>query len=140
MERNRVEFTGTVERLRSIPTKSGTPMAKFLLKVGDYRFPCVSFSNLAGIVFDAGEGVEIGLVGQAAINSWKTDDGTWRNDFQCTAWSVEVDGIATAFEKNGATRRPLKNEEFGRQQPPPTGTPRPGPRDTDEFAHKGGPF
>jgi single-stranded DNA-binding protein len=132
MERNRIEFTGTVERFRSIPTKTGVQMAKFLLKVGDSRFGCVAFGNLAAVVLAAGEGKEIGLVGQGAINSWKTDDGAWRNDFQVAVWSVEIDGVATHFEKSqGVTRKSPRSEEQPSQQGPPP---------QDEFDYQGGPF
>jgi single-stranded DNA-binding protein len=138
MEKNRVEFTGTVERLRSIPTRSGTPMVKWLLKVGEHRFQCVAFGNLAAAVLAAGEGKEVGLVGQASINSWKTDDGAWRNDFQVTAWCIEVDGSTTHFEKGqGAARKPTRSVEQPRQQQLPRHQ---GPPPPDEFDYRGGPF
>ncbi len=124
MERNRIEYTGAIERLREIPTKTGVQMAKWFLKVGEHRFQCVAFGNLATTVLVAGEGKEIGVVGQGAINSWKTEDGTWRNDFQVTAWGVEIDSIVTAFEKTSKVpQEPAKNEQ-----------------NTDEFDYHGGPF
>jgi single-stranded DNA-binding protein len=124
MERNSIEFTGAIERLREIPTKSGAQMAKWFLKVGEHRFQCVAFGNLATTVLVAGEGKEIGVVGEAAINSWKTEDGAWRNDFQVTAWAVEIDGIITAFEKaSKVLQEPSKSEQ-----------------NTDEFDYRGGPF
>lgn len=98
-EKNRVELTGTVEQLKPIKTKTGTPMAKWLLKVGDDRFWCVAFHNLAQVILDRGDGVQIGITGTGSINSWKTDQGHWRNDFQVTAWGLEIDGVAHAFEK-----------------------------------------
>lgn len=131
MERNRIEFTGTVERLKSIPTRTGVQMAKWLIKVGDSRFNCVAFANLAAVVLAAGEGKEVGLIGQGAISSWRTDDGAWRNDFQVTAWSVEVDGVTTSFEKD--TKKPIRSEEPARHQSPTTSS-------TDEFQYRGGPF
>jgi single-stranded DNA-binding protein len=132
MERNRIEFAGTVERLKSIPTKTGVQMAKWLIKVGDSRFGCVAFANLASTVLAGGEGKEVGVVGQGSINSWRTDDGAWRNDFQVTAWSVEIDGVASHFEKSqGATRKPPRSEEQPSQQGPPP---------PDEFDYQGGPF
>jgi hypothetical protein len=124
VERNRIEYTGAIERLREIPTKTGVQMAKWFLKVGEHRFQCVAFGNLATTVLVAGEGKEIGVVGQGAINSWKTEDGTWRNDFQVTAWGVEIDSIVTAFEKTSKVpQEPAKNEQ-----------------NTDEFDYHGGPF
>jgi hypothetical protein len=131
MERNRIELTGTIERLRSVATKLGTPMAKWLIKVGDSRFGCVAFANLAAVVLAAGEGKEIGIIGQGEINSWRTDDSAWRNDFQVTAWSVEIDGVASHFEKSQwGTRKPTVGKEQPRQGPPPQ----------DEFDYQGGPF
>ena len=106
MERNRIEFTGAIERLRKIQTKSGIQMAKCSLKVGEHRFHCIAFDNLATTVLVAGEGKEIGVVGSGAINNWKTNEGVWRNDFQVTAWCIEVDGVATSYEKGGTSRHP----------------------------------
>jgi hypothetical protein len=134
MERNRIEFTGAVERLREVPTRSGVMMAKWFLKVGEHRFQCVAFGNLATSVLVAGEGKEIGVVGSGSINSWKTEDGVWSNDFEVTAWCIEVDGVTTSFEKGGA-RRPLENEESARQE-----RQTPESRNTDKFQHRGGPF
>lgn len=138
MEKNRVEFTGTVERLKSIPTRSGVQMAKWFLKVGDHRFQCVAFGNLAGVALAAGEDKEIGVVGQASINSWKTEDGAWRNDFQVTAWCIEIDGVATNYEKGqGSARKPARSEQPPRQQHLPHTQ---GPPPPDEFDYRGGPF
>jgi hypothetical protein len=46
MEKNKVEFTGTIERLKSVNTKSATSMATLLLKVGQDKFKCVAFKNV----------------------------------------------------------------------------------------------
>jgi single-stranded DNA-binding protein len=124
MERNRIEFNGDIERLREIPTKTGVQMAKWFLKVGEHRFQCVAFGNLASAVLAAREGREMGVVGSGSINSWKTEDGAWRNDFQVTAWAVEIDGQVIAFEK-------------GQKQPQKTAR---SEQNTDEFDYHGGPF
>lgn len=124
MERNRIELSGTIDRLREIQTRTGSRMAKFIIKVGEHRFQCVAFGNLATTVLVAGEGKEIGVVGSGAINSWKTEDGTWRNDFQVTSWCAEIDGIVTAFEK---TRKVPKESANSEQK-------------SEEFDYRGGPF
>jgi single-stranded DNA-binding protein len=111
MGKNRIELTGTIERVQKITTRRGSIMAKWLLRVGDHRFGCVAFGNIAETVLGRGDGVEIGVTGTAAINSWKTDDGVWRNDFQATAWAVEINGETIAYEKGGQSRK----KEPGRQ-------------------------
>ncbi len=124
MERNRIELTGAIERLREIPTRTGVQMAKWFLQVGEHRFECVAFGNLATTVLAAGDRREIGAMGSGAINSWKTEDGTWRNDFQVTSWCAEIDGIVTAFEKaSKVPQEPAKSEQ-----------------NTEEFDYQGGPF
>ena len=76
MEKNRVEFTGTIERLQQITTKTGNPMARFLLAVGQDKFRVVAFGNLVESIMAAGEGAQVGVTGPGSINSWQTDDGT----------------------------------------------------------------
>jgi len=129
MEKNRIEITGTLERLQQITTKSGKPMARFLLVVGQDKFRVVAFGNLAGLVSTAGEGTLIGITGSGAINNWQTEDGAWRNDFQCTAWAVEIGGQVVAYEKDtpAAPRQqapPMPQQERLVQEIPP-GVPTP---------------
>ncbi|MCB2216378.1 MAG: hypothetical protein KQH59_09935 [Desulfobulbaceae bacterium] len=116
MERNRVEFAGTIERLQRIPTRRGGTMAKWMLKVGDHRFGCVAFGNVAVAVLDAGSGMRIGITGTGAINSWRADDGIWRNDFQATAWAVELDGETITYQKEGQAQKPEPDRQPGQCQ------------------------
>ena len=44
---NEIRFSGTIERLQSVNTRTGKSMATWLLKVGQDRFKCVCFGNLA---------------------------------------------------------------------------------------------
>nr|BDD47095.1 hypothetical protein 12 [Desulfobulbaceae bacterium] len=106
-DKNRIELTGNVEQLQRIETRSGKPMAKWLLQVGGDRFWCVSFGNLAELVLNLGNGTEVGVVGTASINSWQDDDGNWKNDFQATAWSVEAGGVAVSYERLSKLDIPL---------------------------------
>jgi single-stranded DNA-binding protein len=99
MNTNRIEFTGTIERLQQISTRSGKPMCRFLLVVGQDKFRAVCFGNLVGVVMAAGEGATVGITGTGSINNWQTEDGAWRNDFQATAWAVEIDGEVFAYHK-----------------------------------------
>lgn len=154
MEKNRVEFTGSIERLQQITTKTGKPMARFLLVVGQDKFRVVAFGNLVEVIMAAGEGAQVGITGTGSINSWQTDDGAWRNDFQATAWAVEIDGETVAYQKPQAAQQ---NPQKGRQaqkpaqptlpysQPKPANTGQPGhrreePPPPDDFAYRGGPF
>ncbi|BDD88009.1 hypothetical protein [Desulfofustis limnaeus] len=101
MERNKVEMTGTVSKLRSIPTKKGTAMVKFFINVDQHRFLCVAFAGVADAIQAAGEGAEIGVSGTAAINSWQPEPGQWRNDFQLFVWTVKIGSAVTVFQKEG---------------------------------------
>ncbi|BDD88849.1 hypothetical protein [Desulfofustis limnaeus] len=99
MEKNKVEMTGQVSRIRSISTKKGTSMVKFFINVDQYRFLCVAFAGVADAIQAAGEGAEIGVSGTAAINSWQPEPGQWRNDFQLSCWSVEIAGTVVSYTK-----------------------------------------
>ena len=44
---NEIRFSGTIERLKSVTTKKGTTMVTLLLKVGQDRFKCAAFKNVA---------------------------------------------------------------------------------------------
>jgi len=112
MEKNRIELTGTIDRLQTITTKTGKPMARFLLAVGPDKFRVVAFGNLVEVVTAAGEGAQIGITGTGSINSWQTDDGAWRNDFQATAWAVEIDGEVFAYHK---AQEAQQDSQKGRQ-------------------------
>jgi single-stranded DNA-binding protein len=134
METNKIEFTGTIERLQPIQTKTGSQMARWFLKVGQDRFGCVAFGNVAENLLACGEGDEISITGTGKINSWKTEDGNWRNDFQVSAWSCEINGQTIKYEKNTGNGSQTLNS---RDDSPPLP---PEPNQRDEFDHSGGPF
>lgn len=98
MEQNKVELTGTVKQSWSVDIKSGV-MAKILLTVGKHTFWILGFGNVGQALLSLSDGDEVGICGTCQINAWKTDDGNWRNDFQVVAWSVEINGVETAFKK-----------------------------------------
>jgi len=154
MEKNRIEFSGNIERLQAITTRTGKPMARFLLAVGQDKFRVACFGNLVEVIMAAGEGAQVGITGTGSINSWQTDDGAWRNDFQATAWAVEIDGMTTAYQKPQETRQdPQKGHQaqkpaqptlpYSQSKPANTGQPgrrREEPPPPDGFAYRGGPF
>ena len=120
--KNRVEFTGTIERLQRIETKTGKPMAKWLLKVDDSRFICLAFGNLAEAILERSEGESVNITGTGKINSWKTSDDIWRNDFQVTVWEFEINDQVVQYQKNKS------GEQEGTQG------------GTNEHDYQGGPF
>ena len=131
-ERNRVEFTGTIERLKLINTKSGNPMAKWLLCVGQDKFGCVALGNIADAILACSDGDQIGVIGTAKINNWKTDEGTWRNDFQITVWVVEIGDTVTDYQK--------MDKQAGSQQVPFDRAPPTSQIGRGENQYQGGPF
>jgi single-stranded DNA-binding protein len=134
METNKIEFTGTIERLQPIQTKTGSQMARWFLQVGQDRFGCVAFGNVAESLLACGEGDEISITGTGKINSWKTEDGNWRNDFQVSAWSCEINGQIIEYEKNtGNGRQTINSRDDGPSLPPE-------PDQRSEFDYASGPF
>jgi hypothetical protein len=126
-EANKVEFTGTIEKLQSVTTKTGTSMTRWLIKVGQDRFKCVCFGNLADAVLHD----RISLTGSGGINSWQDQDEHWHNDFQVTAWAVEIDGKIISYQKADIRSR---QKSFPDQAPPSDD------RDPSQFDYSGGPF
>jgi len=130
METNKIEFTGTIERLKSINTKTGTTMVTLLLKVGQDRFKVVAFKNVAKEILKCSDGDQISVVGSGSINSWKDKDDHWHNDFQLSVWEVEVDGQITEYEKNSTGSRTTN----------PKADCQPIPDQRSDFDYSGGPF
>ncbi len=97
---NEVKLIGTIERLQSVETKTGKPMASWLLRVQSNKFKCLAFGNLAETVLRCSEGERIGVAGSGSISNWKDNDGQWHNDFQVSAWSVGIDGQEIAYNKS----------------------------------------
>ena len=125
---NQVIFGGTIDRLKRIDTKTGIPMATFLLIVGKDKFKCVSFKNVADAIMECKDGDPILVTGTGSINSWKDDGDSWHNDFQVTAWAVEVDGKTIAYDRGKySSSKPTDN----RQKPS---------QDDSQYAYQGGPF
>jgi single-stranded DNA-binding protein len=107
-------------------------MAQWLLVIGKDKFRVVAFGNVAEAVLRrCGDGDLISLTGTASINNWKDNEGRWHNDFQATAWSIEIDGEKISYKKAEGTT-PRKSQH----QAPAGRSKRPG----DEYAYTGGPF
>ena len=98
MDKNECKFSGKIERLQEVNTNSGTRMARWLLHVGQDHFRCVAFRNVAEEVLQCIDGDRLTVTGSGAINSYEVG-GHWRNDFQVSAWTVEIDGRVVVYEK-----------------------------------------
>ncbi len=131
-EINEIRFTGTIDRLQPVKTRTGNSMAMWLLQVGRDKFKCVAFKNIADAVLQLQDGDHISITGTGSINSWKDDQGRWHNDFQVSCWSVDIDGKKIVYEK------PIKEETNTRQTRQPDACPPPQQR--DDFSYQGGPF
>ena len=124
---NEVKFGGKIDRLKQVSTKNGIHMATLLLIVGIDKFKCVGFKNIADTLLACKDGEHILVTGTGSINSWKDDGDSWHNDFQVTAWQVEVAGKTIAYDKGkSSSHKPTDNRK-------------PSSRD-DEYAYSGGPF
>ena len=127
---NKVEFSGSIERLRSIQTKTGNSMASWLLKVGQDKFKCVAFKNVAEAILQCQDGDKISVSGTGSINSWKDDKEYWHNDFQLTAWFAEINEQMVQYEK---TNSPAKAE-------PESPHPQNASKSYSQQEYAGGPF
>lgn len=134
MKKNRIEFSGVIEKLQSIDTKTGVAMSSLLLKVGTDKFRCVAFKNISEALLHCREGDELNVVGTGSINSWEYNEDRWHNDFQLTIWEVEIDGNITKYEKNTGNDSQAKNSRVDSLPLAPE------PDQRSEFDYAGGPF
>jgi single-stranded DNA-binding protein len=132
METNKIEFTGTIERLKAVNTKSGVSMATLLLKVDQNKFKCVAFNNVAEAILKYSDGDQISVAGSGSINSWKDNKDHWHNDFQLSVWKCEINGKTIEYEKNPGDRR--IDSTAGNVPLPPE------PDQCSNFDYAGGPF
>ena len=133
---NEIKFSGIIERLKSVNTKTGTSMATLLLKVGQDRFKVVGFKNIADAILKCSDGDEISVTGSGSINSWKDKEEHWHNDFQLSVWEAAIDGRIFKYEKNTGDDSQANNS---RDEPPLP--PEPKERDPGAaYQHRGGPF
>lgn len=140
---NEIRFSGTIEKLQPVTTRTGKPMARWLLRIGRDKFKCICFGNIAETVLQCQDGNRISLTGSGSISSWKDQEEHWHNDFQVTAWAVEIDGLKTTYEKQAglsklepvASSRKPQQQGIPDQAPPP-----PDDRDPSQFNYSGGPF
>jgi len=131
--KNEIKFTGTIERLQPVKTRTGNSMAMWLLQVGRDRFKCVAFKNVAEAVLQLNNGDKISVTGTGSINSWQDDEGHWHNDFQVSCWSVEIAGEKIVYDKPGKEKETVPQPPLPDQPPPDEGNP-------NSFAYQGGPF
>jgi len=124
---NEVKFSGKIDRLKKVDTKTGTSMATLLLTVGRDSFKCVGFKNIADTLLSCKDGDHILVTGSGSINSWKDQDDRWHNDFQLTVWTVEVAGGTVVYDKGKSS----SHKRADTRQPKPR---------VDEYAYQGGPF
>ncbi len=128
---NEIRFSGTIERLKSIKTKTGNSMVSFFLKVGKEKFKVIAFKNIADALLKCGDGAQVSVTGSGSINSWKDDKEHWHNDFQVSAWGVEISGQKIVYEKNRS-----QNDSAQQEQPSLPAE----PEQYNEFDYAGGPF
>jgi single-stranded DNA-binding protein len=111
---NECRMTGTIERIKSIPTRTGSPMAEVLLLVRRDKFRVVAFKNLADhLITHAAVGDRLAVTGSLSVSSWRDEvSQEWRNSFAVTAWGVELSGEKVSYQReqlapppNGARRR-----------------------------------
>ena len=129
MEKNRIELTGSIHKLFRIQTRTGKPMVKLLLKVGNEgTFWVMGFGNIAQALQGCREGEDIAIAGTCKMNNWKSDDGAWHNEFNATAWSIEIGGKRIDYQKE-------QSDQDRTPEPPPVDQYGP-----ENFDYQGGPF
>ncbi len=126
---NEVRLCGSVDRIRQITTRTGSPMAEVLLLVRKDKFRVVAFKNLADhLLTRASAGDRLAVTGSLSLFSWR-DEATqeWRNSFAVTAWGVELAGEKVSYQKEqqapppGGDRRSAPPPGRDRYQPPTAG-------------------
>lgn len=90
---NECKMTGTVERFDRIPTKTGTPMCKALLRCYKESVAVVAFREVAEqVALNPGDRAEVR--GRIQSTSWTGQDGVKRYGWQIVAESITLIGSA----------------------------------------------
>lgn len=98
---NECRLTGTIEKIRSIITRTGAPMAEIILRVRQDRFRVVAHGNVAEhLLVAAGPDDRLSATGTLATSSWKDETtGEWKNSFSVTAWGAEIHGDKISYQR-----------------------------------------
>lgn len=117
---NECRLSGTIDRVKQITTRSGSPMAEVLLVVRKDKFRVTAFGNLAEhLLTRAVVGGRLSVTGSLSVSNWKDEaTGEWRNSFAVTAWGVELAGEQVAYQKE---RKQTSRPDGDRPPAPPPG-------------------
>lgn len=98
---NECRLTGTIEKIRSITTRTGQPMCEIILRVRQDRFRVVGHGNVAEhLLVAAGPDDRLSLTGTVQPSNWKDEaTGEWKNSFSIVAWGVEIHGDKIAYQR-----------------------------------------
>ena len=92
-DKNQCKFSGTVEAIKPINTKTGTPMVSFKLKCWKEYIKGVAFKDLAEkVIATVKQGDRIEIAGKIESRNYEYEDRKY-NSFQIVA--DEVEKIAT---------------------------------------------
>lgn len=92
---NEARFSGAVENFKVIPTKTGTPMIRFLLVCGQEKLSAVAFKALADKTRLA-EGERVTIRGRIQTTSWDDRDGMRRYGWQVIASEIGAEDVPPA--------------------------------------------
>lgn len=104
---NECRLTGTVEKIRSITTKTDAALAEIILRVRQDRFRVLAHKNVAEhLLVAAGPNDRLSLTGTVQPSNWKDEDtGEWKNSFSIVAWAVEIHGDKISFQRKQAQQQ-----------------------------------
>jgi len=104
---NEVRLTGAIEKIKSVPTKTGAAMAEIILRVRQDRFRVLAHKNVAEhLLVAAGPNDRLSLTGTVQPSNWKDEaTGEWKNSFSIVAWAVEIHGDKISFQRKQAQRQ-----------------------------------
>jgi len=113
---NECRLTGTVEKIRSITTRTGAPMCEIILRVRQDRFRVVGHGNVAEhLLVAAGPDDRLSVTGTLSPSNWKDEaTGEWKNSFSITAWACEIHGDKIAYQRKQQAQRQAsgKNQKY----------------------------
>ena len=128
---NSCRFSGKVQDIKQLNTKTGNPMTSFRLQCWRENIRCVGWGEIAGQMLSFRDGDRVEIAGKIQSSNWSKDDGTKVYSYQVIVDEIKAD---TGSQDQGKERtKPKCRIPTNKPEPPQQ-------QNRNEYDFQGGPF